>query len=519
MAASKYMLKAAMIISVLAGAALSGCSGGEAVKSPETTSTDNKQKQAPIPITWVSFNPPDTDDTPVQKALEQQFNVKFTNIRLERGNYSEQLNIKLSGGEIPDVLWLDNPEQVEMFTKQGVLAELSEQDIRQALPDYAKSIDEVDPSLWKYALVDGKSYALPIYWPLGSLPFLPAYNGDWLKKIGYTEPPKTLEEFEDVIHKFRNNDPDGNGVKDTYGYSSFGVEQRSFNAVFGAFQTIPGWMVQDNIIVNGLISDASREALKVLNRWYKEGLLDPEFITKKPKDFHNDFINQKLGAADWMSFQFNTQMGLIGVPFKAKNSNTPIVIGKPLTGPNGAGTAFSYGSKNGFVALGAQVAESPEKKQRILEILHALSSDDSTYLTAVYGLEGDHYELQDGKPIMKPEYASEALKYKIGAGTFYGLFGNKSKHMEKYDYPVEVETFRDQLSQGVTTVEQLKVSVPAMTEYPDLNKLENEYIVKFIKGEIDLEKGFDDFVTLWKQSGGQQITDEINKKYAGIYID
>ncbi|TDF98113.1 extracellular solute-binding protein [Paenibacillus piri] len=502
-------------LSVLSSAALSGCSPSAGTDSGVPKQGD--ASQANIPISWVSFNPPDTDDTPVQKALEQKFNVTFKNIRLERGSYGEQLNIKLSGGDIPDVIWLDTPEQVASFAKQGVLAELPESEIRQALPGYAKSIDAIDSSLWKYSLVDGKNYVLPVYWPLGSLPFLPGYNGDWLKKIGYSEPPKTLEQFEDVLRKFRNDDPDGNGVKDTYGYSAYGSESRSFNTVFGAFQVNPSWMVQDNKIINGLVTDRAREALKVLNKWYKEGLIDPEFITKKPNDVHNDFINKKIGVEDWMSFQFNTQMGIIGVQFKAKNPNTPIVVGKPLTGPHGPGTAYSYGAKNGFVALGVQVAKLPEKKARILKLLDALSSDESTYLTAVYGLEGQHYQLQDGKPIMKPEYASEALKYKIGAGTFYGLFGNKSSGMEKFDYPSDVEKFRQQLGQGVKTIEQLKVSVPAQTKYPDLGKLESEYIVKFIKGDVDLDKGFDNFVALWKKSGGQETTDEINSKYAGIY--
>ena len=41
---------------------------------------------------------------------------------------------------------------------------------------------------------------------------------DWLREVGIAEVPETLEEMYDALHEFRHDDPDGNGILDTYGF-------------------------------------------------------------------------------------------------------------------------------------------------------------------------------------------------------------------------------------------------------------------------------------------------------------
>lgn len=44
---------------------------------------------------------------------------------------------------------------------------------------------------------------------------------DWLENLGL-EMPTSLDELYDVLYAFTYNDPDGNGVDDTYGITSAG---------------------------------------------------------------------------------------------------------------------------------------------------------------------------------------------------------------------------------------------------------------------------------------------------------
>lgn len=511
-----------LLLSISLVACSNGGNGGEGNNQPKGgDGGDAPKAQKPIEISWLSFNPADKDGTEVQKALEEKFNVKFKNIRVERQNYNEQLFLKISAGEIPDMIYTEGPGQLAELAQQGVLAELPEAEIRENMPNYAPTLDELDPSLWTYGLYEGKSYGIPMAWPVGNLPFLSGYNGQWLKKIGYDETPKNLEEFEDVLRKFRNEDPDGNGQKDTYGISATGADRRNFTSVFGAFQTKPEWMVDENgVVSHGMITENAREAFRLLQKWYKEDLIDKEFLTKKAPDAHNDFYNGKVGIRDWMSFQFDREVGILGVGFYASNPDNEIIVGKPLEGPYGPGTAYSYGSKNAFLAMGKQVEKDPAKKQKIYEILHALATDEETFLLASFGIEGMHYDLVDGRAVSKPEFASEANKLSIGAGLFYGMFTQKTTLMEKHDYPQSALDFAEFLDEGMEGRKHYLVpwSLPEVAEqYPDLGTLENESYIKFITGDLNLDEDFDKFVEEWKRIGGQALTDAINEKYKGMF--
>ncbi len=503
--------------------ALVACSNNNgnntAIKAENAPNNAVEKDEAPITISWLSFNPPETDDSPVQKALEAKFNVKFKNIRVERQQYYAQMVQKIGAGEIPDVIYLEGAQQVADFQNQGVLADLPMDEIRGVMPEYISSLEALNPNLLTNGLVNGENYSIPLAWLDGELPFLAGYNKNWMDKLGYTEPPTTLDEFEELLRKMRDEDPDGNNAKDTIGYSAQGVDGRSFVSVYGAFQVRNDWMVDDNgTIYNGVITDNFREALKVLQRWYKDGLIDKEFITKNVSDAHDDFNNNKVGVRDWMSFQFQKELGIIGNQFYNINPNNEIMIGKPLEGPYGQGKAYSYSAINGFIALGKQVQDDPKKKQRILEILNALATDDETFLLAGYGVEGEHYDMVDGLPVSKEEYKTETTKLKIGAGLFYGIFSTKSVPMSKYESTEAIRDFKTQLAEGVTTMPGLGLTAPDVTiQYPELGTFVAESTLKFITGEYNLEGDFDKFRETFLKTGGQAITDAFNVKYKGAY--
>ena len=50
--------------------------------------------------------------------------------------------------------------------------------------------------------------------------------------------------------------------------------------------------------------------------------------------------------------------------------------------------------------------------------------------------------------------------------------------------------------------------------WANLQTLEDAYLIKAVIGEADTDKAFDDFKANWLKSGGQELTDEVNKVYA-----
>ncbi|MFR6331699.1 MAG: extracellular solute-binding protein [Eisenbergiella sp.] len=90
-----------------------------------------------------------------------------------------------------------------------------DEDIEKYMPDRLKEIYDKYPQTFYPVIKDGKTYGI------ACTPFLTEgqvmiIRQDWLDKLGL-KAPTTLDEFEEVIRAFTEQDPDGNGKKDTYG--------------------------------------------------------------------------------------------------------------------------------------------------------------------------------------------------------------------------------------------------------------------------------------------------------------
>ncbi len=521
-------LAAAIAVILLLSACGSGGGNSKPSASSDTSSTPATESSAPtaqveepINLLWLSFDPPEGDDTPVQKYLEERFNVKIENMRVDRTSWTEHLNIRLATGEIPDLFFLWSQGEILDYSNQGLLSELPIDLIKEKMPKYAASVDEMDPAIWDLAVVDGKNFAIPLYWLEGLTPFLPAYNGDWLKQAGFDKAPETLEEFEKLVYYFAKNDPDQNGKPDTIGYSGSGKDSLAtlaFNSVYSAFGTSPGaWLKdEDGSLINAMVSERTREALKILNKWYKDGVIDKEFLTTDYAKTRQDLANKRAGIIDrgmWNSYAL-----AIEPEFKGQNPDTELVIGKPLIGPYGDKAGFSWGVKNNFVGMGAQVAKDPAKMDKLFEMLDTMISDEEVYKMTYFGVEGEHYDLVEGVPTPKEQYVNATERgAKVGASSYYNVFGTKSSYMTKFDMSKEQAEFKKKTTEGVPAFSTLLTFiVPESSQYPDLNRIRDEYLIKFIISEVNLDQGFDDFVKLWNSSGGEALTKAVNDRYVTL---
>ncbi|MBO9607071.1 MAG: hypothetical protein J7639_14015 [Paenibacillaceae bacterium] len=512
---------------------LSGCGGskedskGAASPSPSASSAASvKPSAAPakaVEFSWIGAYVPG-NDTLVQKYLEQKYNVKIKPIGIDRSNWQQQISIKLASGEKPDLFGNLDISYTDFlnYVKQGLIGELKEETIRKYMPNYSKMIDETDPTAWKTGVVDGKNYGIPKFYGEGGSPFLPMYNSDWLKKVGYNEPPKTLAELEDVLTKFRNNDPDGNGKKDTYGITARGKDtlgsNQIFNTVFAAYGANPGtWQVtKDGKVELGLTSENARAAFKTLNKWYKDGLIDPEFVTDDWNNYRAKFAGNKVGMADQTLWYHAHSSGQLGAD--AAKAGVNMVAGKPVVGPQGKMMGITQGYKQVPFGLGAETVKDENKVAAILKVLDGVALDPEAFMMVLYGEKGKHYDLVDGAPVPKGDFV-DPIKAAATDGLKFFTTGS-APSMLKYEYSAEKQAFKDKLNDKA--IVQLTNPV-AMTVIPSwdankdaLTKLMKEYELKLIIGEVDTDKGFDTFVADMKKAGLDKATEEANALYAAI---
>src|SRR5690606_1086118 len=194
------LLSLSLVLSACSGSGSTSNSEGD--NNPSNKGTNNAVSESstpqeePIEIVWANnFSAPEADGNYVQTELEQRFNVKIKNIKLERWGWKEQFSVYLASGEIPDIFPIDaNETDMATWAEQGVIASLDRAEIEANMPNYAAALNSYDPDSWQVGLIDGKNWGIPKFWPPGDDGFIPGYNETWLKNIGYNEPPKTLEE-------------------------------------------------------------------------------------------------------------------------------------------------------------------------------------------------------------------------------------------------------------------------------------------------------------------------------------
>lgn len=495
-----------VLTAVLISLALSGCGGKK----------QGSDENGTVTIDWVPQNDsPVNTDSAVVKKYEEILNVKFNFIYLDRSKLTELLNLRIASNQIPDVMRLTS-DVYRSYIDQGVLASVTEEELVKNAPELYKLCKEnAWDSIWDNLKIDGKIYGIPSLNANGKYPMVPIWRDDWLKNVGIEKIPETLEEAETAFRKFVNEDPDGNGVNDTYALSNLG-----FNAVYGAFGTAGSgaWFEKDGKLVYTLTMPEMKEALTLLNKWYKEGLIDPEFITGESKGQYwantVSFWNGRIGfsvpgmfyhisSGDETSYASQNYTN-----FKAiQGENATYAPGRPFTGPEGKSGTSQWGTFSGnYVVMGKNVDDDQVKKEKILQIHEKLNSDFDFFKLCVLGIENENYTVDGDNYNVILSDTNEGLDTN-GIVYVQNNFGFNSKIKKKdFEYAEKVAGFP-----GYVT--KVWEGLPSSGQYSGIVESKGkEAIILFITGQRSLDE-FDKYVDEMNNAGLAQLTKEANEWY------
>ncbi len=529
--------------------------------------TDNKNEENPgetdevkaegdmdevFEIMWIPFGvPPEEEGLYPQTYLENKFNVKIELIQIDPQARDQQLGIMFATGVIPDFIQHNLPRLYE-YVNQGFVREIPVEMIKKHMPTFNKWTMEMDDKLFEYSSIQGKNYGLPMPNENGKYVAPMIWRTDWLKAIGYDKAPQTLEEYEDAFYKFRNEDPNKSGKKDTYALTnpSDSATQNWFTPIFGAYGAIPGmWMLKGNQVVNGFAEDGTLEAVKLLNKWYKDGIIDLEWVTDMsadrsggPGDIATKFANGRIGFIyhfgtgeyKWYDEPIDVVAAEVTGRWQQYNQGWPdsswdevYTAGDAPKGPGGQGVTKG-GMVGNYAMFGANVSE--KKMIRLLQMCEAITTDPETYLTGIGGEEGVHREAH------KTEHSPIGITYKWSQNAIDEMDGKAPKNLTKIgsssyftpwvhwnknvrflwyaDVLYERAVLSEQIATGPGYESPIKVPLPSVSEYPDLNKIIDEFIMKAILGEVgDVDSAYQDAVNKWMKAGGEQLIKEANELY------
>lgn len=441
----------------------------------------------------------DENNNPYLDYIEKNTNLNIQVMLPPVSGYVDKLNVIMASGQLPDMINTGSAGFLSNYVKQGALKPLDEY-IEKFGPDLKRLIPQ---EAWDQVTFNGKIYAIPSLNEVRGTEIMYARK-DWLDNLGLT-PPKTLDEYKEVMTAFSKKDPDGNGKEDTFGLTI--ADQLGRTApFFGAFGTQQNsWYDRNGKLVYSAILPETKEALAFLSELYRDHILDQDFPLNQAENLADKVASGKVGlySAAW----FDTRG-----PIEKSKKNDPKANWIPLeypTGKNGHKGTYSITVVRSFNV----VPSTSERTEAVIKLLNFIGGKGNKALKL--GFENEVWTMKDGKAVTDFQEHNKHL--------YRGIYSSLCDTVE----PEATKLRLDSLGENFhlwENVQQIHANLingqfngaptPAMGNYNfKLLNLQNDIFTRIVMGLSPLDD-FDTFVELWKQEGGDMITKEINEWYA-----
>jgi len=474
----------------------------------------------------------------INQHIKEKMNININWTMVTLNDVISRLTLAYTSGNMPDV-FLGMIPYGENFTyaKQGLIKPLDGY-----IDTYAPNIKKMfsDNPLSKYNSIyeDGKIYSFPMVNEERN-PFIYEslfINKTWLKNLGLSM-PKTTTEFKSVLKSFKNNDPNGNGLKDeiplllTNHHMAFALPACLYGpfglAVYGG--NVGGQINNDGKYQINSTSDDYKKALTYYRDLYLDGLIDPDWFINA-----QDKVGSKLTSSTINVGAFVSEDGteLIG----AERMNDHYETVPPLKGPDGKSTwsvtQVEYVWSDWFVV--SSKCKYPEIAVRFADYFYSLEGS----LTAMYGPQGYNWNADSNGVIsMTEDYYQE--KHKTSDLTpGYPMPHNLSKDILALTaIPESKMSFKAKVKKKEQD-DRIKYYLPVAPKYPELNYTnkitladqkkfeEDEYLntfiqtnrLDFLKEKGNIENFWNNYVASCNTLGATEMQ-KVYQKAANDYFN
>ena len=240
----------------------------------------------------------DNGQADFEKQWEDAVGIDLEIQQLDHSGYVDAVGRLFAGGDLPDVIIM-SADMYAQYAPTGILWDMTEAyenadfQARMTLPAINEGLKR-----------DGKLLGFAPTYGNGCVTYV---KKAWLDAVGLkAEDIKTYDDYYNMLLKFHNEDPDGNGVTgDTYGVIAAGFlgnEAPYINYLPEFWQDAYPALVQDEngTWIDGFQTQETKDALLRLQQAYADGAIDPESLT----------ASTKIAREKWFS---NDQTGSSGV--------------------------------------------------------------------------------------------------------------------------------------------------------------------------------------------------------------
>lgn len=528
---------------------LFGC-GKTGAASSATASTE---KVSPMEISYVSLYCGEiVEDNWAEQYVQDALDIEIKTKKIDL-TQAQQRDLMLASNEMPDCGWIikgsDTPKELY---NQGVTRTIPWDMIEQYAPNYAALLKNnpvglnvnKDPISGEYLALTGYTEGNS-----SSALYMTSYRYDWLQRLGI-EPngeliqldeegrlfmatePFTQSEFTEILKRFTEDDPDGNGKDDTFGLA---LSQRStffWTGLYGMYNiTTAGAIEENGSAERYFVTEKYKDFLKYMAELYEGGFIDQEFATLDVNQAWEKVANGQAGvcgiSAKW------TGPGISYAQTRApnvalnQNPEAKVVIVPTEVNDEGKGGAQPYPVTNYNYTFFVNKNVSDEKLAKILEMFDFMNFDSEAKIALRYGEEGTHFHWTDEENSRGP-----VLNEGVTNGGETGLLVYNSNYIETKDIvEMKMDGVQSKIAEYTYGPFAKNLTLPYRidlfneTQYAQLisiygatlDTLVDEFFYNSIGGNLDIDAEWDAYIAQLESSGYNQIREELQK--APLYTD
>lgn len=293
-----YMKKIAASISLIIGLA-----------APVLVAANSQVTEEPLDLTiHLHFRNSKVwqDDWPVAREIEKLTNIRLKSVASEQKVQSNDMfNRVMQLNNLPDIVGGNGlKEDFNRYGMQGKLIPLNSL-IERYAPNIQRVLNQKPIVRSSITAPDGNIYHIP-YIPSGIAGRGYYIRQDWLDNLNL-KTPTTVDELYTVLQAFRDRDPNQNGLKDEIPFFNRHWEEVIRLVVFFGARSTGSDRYHDFVVENGVVyhpyaTDEFRFGIENVAKWYAEGLIDPEILTRGSKA-RTQMLSENLGGFthDWFA--------------------------------------------------------------------------------------------------------------------------------------------------------------------------------------------------------------------------
>ncbi|ASA20457.1 ABC transporter substrate-binding protein [Paenibacillus donghaensis] len=476
---------------------LSACSskGDEVLQGPGGVTTPTISILAPLHF-------PQQPSKDIIAEMERLSGVKLDIRWVPEGVYTDKMNTGLTTNSLPKVTFVK-------FTDYNLVKNAIKSDAFWEIGPYLQqfpNLGKLSPSILNQAAVEGKVYGLYTERPSSRQGII--IRKDWLSHLKLA-PPQTLDELYEVMRQFTYNDPDGNGKQDT-----FGLVDRN-DLVYGVFKTLSSyfgtpnnWKQENGQFIPEFVTPEYMDTMNFMKKLYDEKIINQDFALTSKEVQRDKFIRGTAGVF----IGSMTDVQRLSIEAKMVNPQAELALINRIEGPQG----YKVWSIPNYFGLYLFSKKAIVTEQELLQVLsffdRSLDKDVSNLM--MYGFEGRHYSLEDGKVIL-PEGTSRLRVDEVSPLYSLMIASVSNTNILEVSQKEQLTALADQLSKDN---EQFLVDDPTVhlsSQTYDEKNVELSVIIvdatyNYILGNLT-ETGFQQEVKRWKHNGGSQMIQEYNE--------